>query len=370
MIKVLHVFNIMDRGGAETFVMNVYRKINRRKIQFGFVVHQKEKGEFDEEIYSLGGEIFYLPKYKGYNDWEYRKQVRKLLENHPEYMIVHGHMQSIAAIYLKEANKFGRITIAHSHNTSSGKGIKAMVKHVLQYPIRNIADYLFACSKEAGKWLYGCKKLENGKVEIIHNAIDVDKFAFSESEREKKREEENLDGKIVIGHVGRLTYQKNHEFLLDIFNGFCKKYDNAVLLLIGDGELKQTIKKRVEELGIQQKVRFLGVQKNVEEWMQVMDVFVFPSRYEGLPVTVVEAQASGLSCIISDTISNEVVIDHVSQVSLSSGVDEWEQAIKEAVFCNKQRELSGRIVSKTGYNIDNIVGVLEKKYEQMCSRKH
>lgn len=317
-IRILHVFGRLNRGGAEMMIMTLYRNIDRTKVQFDFIVHANEKCAFEDEVRFLGGNIYKVPRYNGKNHFQYKKAWNEFFQNHPEYKIIHGHIRSTASIYLKIAKKLGLITIAHSHNTSSGGGFSAVVKNILQYPIRSIADYLFACSRAAGEWLYGKRACKGDNFFILNNAIDTEKFIFNEETRLKKRKELQIEDKFVIGHVGRFHPQKNHYFLIDIFKEIYNINKNSVLLLIGDGDLKKSIQEKVEDLGLSNNVVFTGVRPNVPELLQAMDVFLFPSLYEGLPVALIEAQAAGLPCIVSDKITTDTKItDLISFVPLT-----------------------------------------------------
>ena len=211
-IRIIQVFAQMNRGGAETMIMNLYRMIERSQIQFDFIVHTNEECAYDNEIRSLGGRIYRVPRYNGKNHFEYIKSWNKFFKTHPNYKIIHGHVRSTASIYLKIAKKFGLVTIAHSHSTSSGTGFSSIVKNILQYPIRNIADYLFACSEQSGEWLFGKNASKRNNFVILKNSIDVKKFVFNERVRFEKRKELKIDDKFVIGHIGRFIPSKNHKF--------------------------------------------------------------------------------------------------------------------------------------------------------------
>ncbi len=363
-IRILHVLGRLDRGGAETMVINLYRNINRNKVQFDFIVHTEDKCDYDEEIKSLGGKIYNIPRYRGNNHIQYKNAWSRFFEEHKEYKIIHGHVRSTASIYLRIAKKYERITIAHSHNTSSGKGLSAVVKNILQCPIRYIADYLFACSGIAGEWLYGAKACKKDNFYILNNAIDTQKFIYNESKRTKKRKEFQIEDKFVIGHVGRFHTQKNHYFLIDIFKEIHDRDDNAVLMLVGDGELQHPIEKKVKNLGLDNNVIFAGVRSDIPELLQAMDIFVFPSLYEGLPVTVIEAQAAGLQCIISDTITNEVCITpNVCPISINKTNKLWADTIisKGKV----QRTNTKDYIEKNGYDIFNTVEKLTIFYNEV-----
>lgn len=327
-IRVLQVLGAMNRGGAENMIMNLYREIDRDKVQFDFVVHTDKECSFNEEIRSLGGKIFSAPKYTIKNHFAYKKWWKKFLKSHPEYRVIHGHMYSIASIYLGIAKKYGLVTIAHSHSTSEGKGVVAVVKKIIRAPLKNIADYLFACSDKAGEWLYGKKFLKKENYILLKNAIDTKKFLYNEKTEERIRKEFGLDGKFVLVHVGRFSPPKNHSFLLDIFAEIYKKDKNCRLLLVGDGGLRPQIEAQVKKLNIAEGVVLTGIREDVHEVLQAADCFVFPSLYEGLPVTVVEAQAAGLPCFISDTITDEVcATELVCQLPINCGTTIWEKAL-------------------------------------------
>ncbi|WAA12116.1 glycosyltransferase family 1 protein [Fervidibacillus halotolerans] len=361
-IRILHVFAQMNRGGAETMIMNMYRHIDRSKIQFDFVVHTEEHCAYDKEIYELGGRIFRVPRYTGKNHLNYKKSWNQFFKMHPEYKIIHGHVRSTASIYLKIAKKYGVITIAHSHSTSSGSGLSAIVKNILQYPIRYIADYLFACSKDAGEWLYGKRACKKNNFYILKNAIDTKQYVFNESIRNIKRKEFKIENKFVIGHVGRFNIPKNHSLLIDIFKKVHDKNQNTVLMLVGDGELRPIIEKKVNELGLSDYVIFTGVRSDIPELLQATDVFVFPSLYEGLPVTLVEAQAAGLPCIISDTITDEVKITNlVEKLPLNLSAKEWAEKVLKYMNVYERKNTFEEI--KTGgYDVNETAKWLEDFY--------
>lgn len=362
-LRVLQVFARMDRGGAETMIMNLYRHIDRSEVQFDFVVHTNDHCSFDDEIKELGGKIFRIPAYRGRNHLRYKKSWEAFFKKHQEYKVIHGHMRSTASIYLKIAKKYGLVTIAHSHNTSSGIGLTASIKNTLQYPIRYIGDYLFACSQTAGIWLFGKKACKKENFYLLNNAIDTNKFIFNEKLRREKREEFQIQDKFVIGHIGRFHYQKNHEFLIDIFKAIHDKDSNSVLMLVGDGELRKKMENKVAALGLTDSVIFTGLRHDIPELLQAMDVILFPSLYEGLPVTIVEAQASGIKCIISDTITREVVCDEnlVRFMSLKSHVNDWADRVLEYANGYTRGNGYGQIV-KGGYDIQQTSALLQNFY--------
>ena len=218
MIRVLHVLGRLNRGGAETMLMNIYRNIDKTKIQFDFVKHTNEKCAYDDEIISMGGRIYTVPQYKLYNHLKYKKEWKKLLLEHDEWKIVHSHIRSTASIILKIAKAQEKRTISHSHSTSNGKGLKSILKKIFQLRIPKYSDYLVACSKDAAKWLYGRKNLQSEKCIILKNSIDIKNFYFNIENRKKIREKYNIkNNEILIGHVGRFVEVKNHNFLIDLF---------------------------------------------------------------------------------------------------------------------------------------------------------
>lgn len=361
-IRILHVLGTLNRGGAETMIMNIYRSIDRTKIQFDFMIHTDKECDYNDEIIKLGGKIYNVPRYIGRNHFKYKKAWKSFFNIHPEYKIVHGHMRSTAVIYLSIAKNHGLITIAHSHSTASrGNKIEQLVKNIMQYPIRFIADYLFACSNEAGRWLFGKKAITKDNYKVIKNAINIEKYIFNECKRNEMRSILGIEDKFVVGHVGSFTYPKNHKFLISVFYEIQKKYKDSILLLVGDGELRSHIQKHIDDLGINDKVKLIGVVGNVNDYMQAMDVFVFPSLWEGLPVTVVEAQAAGLQCFISDKITEEVCITPcIKSISLNESVKNWGYKI---ISSKKNRGYETSFyIEKGGFDIYDSVKLLTTFY--------
>lgn len=366
-IRVLQVFALMNRGGAETMIMNLYRNIDRTKVQFDFIVHTNKACAYDDEIKNLGGKIYRVPRYNGKNHLQYKRAWNKFFQEHPEYKIIHGHVRSTAAIYLRIAKKYGLITIAHSHSTSSGNGFSAIVKKVLQYPIRYTADYLFACSKSAGEWLFGKKACKGDNFFVFKNAIDAKKFIYNKEIRERKRKELHIENKFVIGHIGRFHLSKNHTFLIDVFKEIYDRNENSVLVLVGDGELRSSIEKKVNDLRLSGSVIFTGVRSDVPQLLQAMDVFVFPSLYEGLPVTVVEAQAAGLPCFVTEAIPREAYLtDHVYSISYKQSAKHWANEILKYYILFKRKNSLSQIKSQ-GYDVLSTAKAIEDFYFQIIN---
>ena len=330
-IRVLQVFNGLARGGAETIIMNLYRNIDRDKVQFDFIVHTKDRYVYDDEVEALGGRIFRFSKIDDIGIRGYIEQWNNFWKQHKEYHIIHGHLRSIAIFYLLTAKKNGVYTIIHSHNNSSGKGIKAIIKNMLQFPLRYIADYYFACSKQAGYWLFGKRIVNGNNFAVLNNAVDVDKFTFSDDMRNLIRHQMKIsEGVKAFVHVGNFRKQKNHVLLIEIFARLHAKMPQSRLFLAGSGELENTIHELVQKKGLEEKVIFLGECKNIDELLQAMDYFLFPSLYEGLPVSVIEAQASGLPIFCSDTITRDVAITDLVHFLPLDNLDAWEKVVLKA----------------------------------------
>lgn len=327
-IRVLNLFTIMDRGGAETMVMNYYRHIDRTKVQFDFLVHREQRGAYDDEIEALGGRIYRMYPIYPQNFARYKRDIRVFFKDHPEYRIIHSHMSELGYFAFKEAAKQGvPIRICHAHSAPHGFDMKMVMRTYFKKRMMPYLTHLFMCGEESGEWLYG--ERNKSRFVMMNNAIDTAAYAWSPARCKKVRHELNLEGVYTLGHVGNFTQPKNHSFLLEIFAALLKKEPNAVLLLVGGGTDMQRIQAKAQTLGIAEKVRFLGVRSDVADVMQAMDVFVFPSLYEGLPVTMVEAQASGLPCLISDKVPSECVLTNglVEKVPLSESPDAWAEKI-------------------------------------------
>ncbi len=365
-IHILHVLGGLDAGGAESFVMNLYRSIDRTKVQFDFIKHVSQKCMFEDEILSLGGKIFICPRYTGKNHFKYCKWWNEFFFNHPEYKIIHGHVRSTSAIYLLIAKKHGLITIIHSHSTSNGKGTMGMLKTVMQYPTRYIADYLFACSEKAGKWMYGQYVSQKLNYKIVPNGIDLARFEFKLQKRKQIRQYLGIqDNEMVIGHVGRFTAAKNHEFLIRVFQAYREKHAYAKLLLVGEGELLESIKSKCRELNILENVIFTGNRSDTENFYQAMDVMVFPSLWEGLGIVLIEAQANNLPCFVSKTIPKEAIItDSVKTLSLHE-IRLWVKEIENLKKCDRSAPMN---MGLQKYNMKTISRKMQKFYLEKCMK--
>ena len=362
-IRILQVIGSMNRGGAEAMLMNYYRSIDRTKVQFDFVENYTGRAAYDDEIESLGGKIYNCPHFNGKNYFQYRNWWRNFFREHAgAYPIVHGHIGSCASIYLKEAKKHGIFTIAHSHNSGTDYSLGSFLYKIASYNTRNIADYFFACSAAAGVDRYGKKVINGCHYQIMHNAINTSTYKNSAPDRESVRHEFNVTSEIIVGHVGRFTKQKNHRFLIEIFNAIQEKQLNAKLLLVGGGELEEELRAYAQEKGIGEQVIFAGIRSDVNRLMQAMDVFVFPSLYEGLPVTLVEAQTAGLPCVISDRVPRDSILveELVDVMRLSDSPAEWASRILERAT-EPHRDTQEQIKAK-GFDIAENAKWLEEFY--------
>lgn len=366
-IRVLHVVGKMHRGGMETMIMNYYRNIDRSCIQFDFLVHYEEEGDYDHEIRALGGKIYKMPRTIPQNYFVYKKELHKFFDKHREYKIIHGHLTSTAFLYHKISKKYGnKICITHAHNNGLPKSINGIIERITSKIAIRYTDYFMACSKEAGKYYFNNKIIKEENYQVLKNAIPLDNFIFNLEERSKIRKELGIEDEFVVGHIGRFEEQKNHDFLIEIFNQVLYKNPNSTLILLGAGTLSEKIKNKVEILNISDKVKFLGVRNDVPKIMQAMDVFVLPSKFEGLGIVLVEAQANGLRCYASENkVSKEAqVTELLEYINLDKAASEWADAIltKE---CESPRESRINQISKEGFEIRKQAQKLEKLYIKM-----
>lgn len=371
-IRVLNLFTIMNRGGAETMVMNYYRKIDCTKVQFDFMVHRQERGAYDDEIESLGGRIFRMSPISLTTLSNYQKELYSFFREHPEYHILHSHMSELGYFAFKEAKQCGvPVRICHAHNApvffseTFIEKLKRIPREILARLIRRESTDFFTCSQIAGEWLYG-KKLSN-KMIFMRNAVDASLFRYNEEKAKLLKLKMGWVDKIVIGHVGRFNPQKNHSFLIEIFETFHKKNPNAILVLAGSGELEHEIMKRVQKKGLEDCVRFLGTRSDMPDLYQTFDLFLFPSLYEGLPVSLVEAQAAGVPCVISDRISSQAhIVEDYYPVSLDAPLQEWMYVIDKAL--KKERKDTYSLIKDKGFDVnENAIWLCNfylKKYQQ------
>ena len=369
-LRVLHVVGRMNRGGAETLIMNIYRNIDREKIQFDFAVNTFEKSHFDDEIVSLGGRIFGHPAPSEVGIKEYSKFFTSTLSEGGPFNAVHSHVHLFSGVILKlAAQNFVPVRIAHSHSPImfNSKSFKRLFYYWLMR--RNILNYstnLYGCSTDAINALFGLRAIKNKNAKIFYNAVDINDFISQSSRAKTIREILSLEENVpIVGHVGRFNQQKNHSFLIHIFNKLLKTLPSAQLVLIGDGPLKNDAEALVSALGILNNVHFLGVRDDVPALMLGMDVFLFPSLYEGLPVVLVEAQAAGLACVASDSITREADLHSglVTFVGLLESEQNWvKEVIKGISIPKKSIKENHRFLVKAGFDLVEIVNKIEKVY--------
>lgn len=360
-IRVAQIVGKMIGGGVEAVVMNYYRHIDRSRVQFDFLVDADSTLVPRDEIESLGGRVFEIPPYQ--HVVAYQRELQRLFKQEG-WKIVHSHINSLSIFPLRAAKKAGvPVRIAHSHSTS-GKGeyAKNALKAVLKTQANRYPTHRFACSSYAGEWLFG----KDTDFDVIYNAIDLEHFSFDAEARAQVRVDLGLDGdQFVIGHVGRFTAQKNHGFLIDVFEQVAKRRDDAVLLLIGSGEDEDFIRAKVAERGLTDSVKFLGQRDDVDRLYSAFDVFVLPSLYEGLCVVGVEAQAAGLPCLFSDAITREVDMSGENEFLTIDDLAPWVVGL-----CNlptngsASRELANPS-RFTNYDINAQALLLTEKYEKL-----
>lgn len=363
-MRILQVVTHMERGGLESMLINYYRHIDREKVQFDFLTHRQERAAYDDEIEALGGRIYRLPRLVPWSK-SYLSELNRFFDEHPEYKIIHVHQDCLSSVILKAAAKHDvPVRIAHSHSANQDKNIKYPIKLWYKRKIPRHATHLFACGKEAGDWMFS-----GAPYQIVNNAIDAAAYTYDADKRGELRRQLVLANELVIGHVGNFTQPKNHLFLLEIFTALLKKEPNAVLLLVGGGDEMSQIREKAQKLGIAEHVRFLGVRSDVTDLMQAMDVFVFPSLYEGLGIALIEAQAAGLPCVVSDTIPHEAYLtDLVDSESLSAPAEKWAEKIlaKRAI----PRTDCRAEIAAHGFDITTEAVKLQefylKAYEQNC----
>ena len=352
--------------------MNYYRNIDKDKIQFHFLCDEDSTNIPYEEIEKMGGKVIIIPPYQRL--FEYQKELYRIFKEN-NYKIVHSHISTLSVFPLRIAKKAGvPIRIAHSHSTSNKKEWKRnLIKNILRPFSKLYANQFFACSELSGRWLFGEKAFKNDKIKIINNAVDLEKFKFNKEKRNEIRKKLKIDENIIlIGHIGRFVTQKNHEFLIDVFNEIIKKRKqenfDSKLILIGQGNLKENIIEKIKYLGLQDYVIFTGQTTNVSDYYNAMDIFVLPSLYEGLPVVGIEAQANGLLCEFSTDMTKETkVLNTTKFISLKETAKKWAEIILED-YKNFKRKNSFEEMTQNNFNIIEEAKKLEKYYINLNNR--
>jgi glycosyltransferase involved in cell wall biosynthesis len=363
-LRILHIVQGMNRGGIETMLMNLYRYINRDDVQFDFMISCIEKSDYEEEILSLGGKIFRMSPINILTPNRYLKDVNRFFKENQNYKIVHSHMNAVSALplYIAKKNHIP-IRISHSHINFGGKGLKGIMKNIIRYPLRRVATHYFACSRDAAIFLFGKNYFEKQNSFILNNAISAEHYVYNPKMRLELRGKYNIEGKTVFGHIGRFNYQKNHLFILDIFELIHNGNPNAILMLIGDGELRMQIEEKIVKLGLGDSVILTGVVPNVCDYLQAMDIFLFPSLFEGLGMGLVEAQSAGLKCFASDStpIESEIT-DLVTFISLNEKAEIWaEKILNVGKEYNRENMLSQ--IQNAGYDVKTTSKWLEDFYK-------
>ena len=359
-IRILQVVTIMNRGGLETMLMNYYRTIDKDKIQFDFLVQREENGSYDEEIQYLGGHIYKIPSFNPLKHKKYLHAIDDFFKkNHKKYKIVHTHNNALGMYVLRSAKKYNiPVRIAHSHSSNYSIDYKVPFLLYAKNKLKNYTTDHFACGESAASWLFGNK----ANVRILKNAVNLNDFNYNEKyRREIRRKYDIQDKELVIGHVGRFNKSKNHNFIISVFKEILKT-TNAKLLLVGSGDSEEkNIKELVKSLKIENKVIFAGTQTEVYKFLNAMDVFLFPSIHEGLPVTLIEAQANGLQCVISSSIPDECKItDLINFVSLKDNISNWADTV---ISKGKlKRKDTSEDIKQSGFEINNATTILEKFY--------
>ena len=352
MIRILHVMTAMNRAGAETMIMNLYRAVDRSNIQFDFAVSTTEHCDYDDEILALGGRIIRYPKYTGFNHFEYKKWWNDFFTRESEYKIVHGHIGSTASIYLKIAKKHGCYALAHCHSVGEIKSLKDVLYKVFSFSTRYIADYFIACSMKALKSRYG-NKISNNKdiYTIIKNSIDVEQYRYSPDVSLQVRHELGIeDHTLVVGTVGRFTVAKNVFFIVDIVKKLKEQEKDFVFLWAGNGELKEPLEKYISENGLVDDIKLLGVRNDIPRLLQAFNVFILPSRFEGLPVVGVEVQAAGVPMLCSENVTQELkVTDCVSFLPINDA-QIWVDSILEEKEFRRVDGASDDVI-EAGYDV-------------------
>ncbi len=346
--RVLQVVTIMNRGGAETMVMSHYRKIDRTKIQFDFMVNRQERGAFDDEIEQMGGRIYRLCPIRPWTYLKYFRELDAFFKVHAQdYVAVHSHIQENSGFVFKYAQRYGLMNcIANSHIDFKGWDSKILFRKFASIFLHKYSKLNIACGEAAGKYLFG-----NRPYEVFKNAIDVERFAFNADIRNRMRKDLGVEGRLVLGSVARITWQKNHTFMVDVMAEMRNLHPEALLLLVGTGEKEGEIRAKIADLGLENNVWLLGSKPNVNEYLQAFDVFFMPSLFEGLPVSVIEAQAAGLPCVLSDTIDRETdVTGLASFISLQDRIEHWCKTIVDA--SKKTRRDTRKQISEAGYDVE------------------
>lgn len=363
MKRILEVIGSMDCGGAENLLMNLLRNINKNEYKVDFLINKKEKCFFEDEILSFGCSIHRIPKFNIVNYFSYKRNLKKIFSEH-NYDIVHGHIGSSSGIYLKIAKQSGCSCILHSHNTFREKPtLRDKIFKIFSKKGNRYADFFIACSKQSAIDRFGSKANDKNCF-ILNNGINVEKNKFNFDIRKSYRKNLGFDDKtLVLGHIGRMVEQKNHIFLIKILSALTNTYNvNAKLLLLGDGPLRQDIEKFAKQNNMFNKIHFVGTTNCPYLYLNCMDAFIMPSLYEGLPLSIIEAQCNGLNCFISDKVPNDCMItNHIYSISLAMDPKFWAKKIFE---CKQIHRDDSQTIKKAGFDCRDVAETIEKIYSK------
>lgn len=364
-VKVLAVLSGLSAGGAETMYMNLYRKMDKSQFAIDFLIFGDDNAFYADEVKRSGSKIFKMESVRKSGITGFCKSIEKCICENGPYDVVHSHIDYLSGYVMKVAKKCNvRVRLAHSHNTYAhthrGSISKLLMVHIRKM-INKYSTKLLACSAEAAKYMFGNAKADSTLV--INNAIDLNRFSDQGQYSDINFDFQRAEKKMIL-HIGRFMEQKNHEALIGIFANYLQKNSNSLLLLVGEGELKDKIVQLVEQKGLQNNVIFLGVRADIAELLAISDVFVLPSKFEGLPVTLIEAQAMNVPCVVSDNIKKSVdcglnLISFVDLDNMNAWIQAIEQAIKKRTHTNNHD-----LMTDHGYNIEKNVDVIEQLYLQ------
>lgn len=360
--RVLHVITGMGSGGAESYIMNMYRSIDRNKIQFDFLLRSKEI-IYEDEIKKLGGRIYYTSEYPKHA-LRNKREVKQFFKEHPEYKVIHVHGNALIYMTVLKIAKKNKIPcrIMHSHNTQTKLPAYRILHNLNKLFVKSWATDYFACSNDAGKWMF------NSGYVLRRNAIDVEKFSNCDASVDSIKKSLNIENKIVIGNIARFLPSKNHNHLFKVFKEFSKSHADSVLVLVGDGDYRENVENLIKKYQIEDKVLLLGIRNDVATLLHMFDVFLFPSLFEGLPVTLIEAQASGTACVISKNITDEIrITPNVISLSLDEDISVWVRELERAISMKKiDKEAIVEMVVNSGYE----KSIEAKKLEQFYVNKY
>lgn len=368
-IRIAQIIGKWVGGGVEAVVMNYYRNVDHNKIQFDFICDDDSTNIPYEEIESLGGRVILIPPYQ--KVFKYHKELKRVLRE-GKYKIVHSHINTLSVFSLFAAKRAKvPVRIAHSHSTTNKvEWKKNLMKNALRPLSKLFATDYFACTEHAGRWMFGDKEYQNGNVYVLNNAINLESFKYDQKIRKAKRKELGIkDSTLVVGHIGRFVHQKNHSYLIDVFNELHKKQTDSILLLAGQGPLLNEVKDKVNSLNLQDSVKFLGQRNDVSELYQVFDTFVLPSIYEGLGMVLIEAECAGVPCFASTDVPDIAkVTANLTFLSLMEKPKIWAIKILDSLKKYKRKDCA-KEVQKAGYDIKIEVGKLSNKYNNLLKSR-